>query len=407
MQLLAEAGQTFRGQELTPEMIADVVDTFDEVGRAPLTFGHPRTGQEPKAGDVLQVATNADNTRLFGSLKTLDKVKKAVDEGFFDDRSVGIGKTDDGRHYLHHLALLGGTPPQIKGMEPLKSLDIDFSDSDQVLHFGMDPSSEHPEEYADTELSRLLADGIQQRIDEEEDTSRADVVEEMGEKAGITSGTVNQILRGEIMRPPDRRLDGFARALPITRTQIDDAIPEEASDEGLMRRFMDMLRTALSDDTTTTAMSDANDETTDLSDLSQDELEAELDRRASEEGGNGDDTDDFADSELYQEMSEELKRAKENRRKSEVEAVRSAAEGKLPADQVDAFADLARALPDTVETSTFSDSEDEEEVSPRQRLADVLSELPDLVQSGPMDFSDLEENGDDGSEETKDLAAEM
>jgi len=112
MQLLAEAGQTFRGKTLTPEMIADVVSTFDEVGRAPLTFGHPTGQDEPKAGDVLRVASNADNTELYGDIKALDKVTEAVDEGFFDDRSVGIARSEDGEHYLHHVALLGGTPPR-------------------------------------------------------------------------------------------------------------------------------------------------------------------------------------------------------------------------------------------------------------------------------------------------------
>jgi len=399
MQLLAEAGQTFRGQELTPEMIADVVNTFDEVGRAPMTFGHPRTGQEPKAGDVLQVATNADNTKLFGSLKALDKVTEAVDEGFFDDRSVGIGTTEGGRHYLHHLALLGGTPPQIKGMEPLKSLDIDFSDTEEnVLLFG-----ENAEEYADTELSRLLTDGIQQRVDGEEDTSRADVVEEMANEAGITSGTVNQILRGEIMRPPERRLDGFARALPITRSQIGDALPEEASDEGLMRRFMDLLRTALSNDRDSTTMSDSSDSssTTDLSDLSQDELEAELQRRASEEEGETPEpgeTDEFADSELYQEMKSELERQRSERRDSEVQSVREAASGKMPKPAAETFADLAEALPDTVETATFSDEEASEEVSPRQKLAEALSELPEMTQAGALNLSDNGETEEDENE---------
>jgi len=320
MQLLAEAGQTFRGKTLTPEMIADVVSTFDQVGRAPLTFGHPSGQDEPKAGDVLRVASNADNTELYGDIKALDKVREAVDEGFFDDRSVGIKRSEGEEHYLHHVALLGGTPPQIKGMEPLSSLPIDFSEEGEVLYFG------DKEEDAEPMLTRLA----------------------------------------------ERLLSYFADADP--RNSRSDDMPD-------------------------------SEETTDFSDLSREELEARLKEQESGEGPEGsgesgsdeteDETEEFADSELYQDMKSELERQRSERRKSEIEAVREAASGKVPKPTVDTFADLAAALPDTVETATFADDDTKEEVSPRQKLASTLAELPDLVSTGPMRLSDNgEEKGD-------------
>ena len=50
--------------------------------------------------------------------------------------------------------------------------------------------------------------------------------EQMGRAAGITAGTVTQILRGEIFRPPDRRLEGFARVLGVSLQRLLNAIPE-------------------------------------------------------------------------------------------------------------------------------------------------------------------------------------
>jgi hypothetical protein len=102
-------------------------------------------------------------------------------------------------------------------------------------------------------------------------------------------------------------------------------------------------------------------------------------------------------------MNRELTRLREQTRESEVESVRSAAEGKMPAEAVDAFADVARSLPDSVETRAFADDDEEEEVSPRRRLAGALRQLPEQVESGRLDLSDVESNGED----KKDLAGEM
>jgi hypothetical protein len=417
MQLLAEAGQTFRGKTLTPEMIADVVSTFDEVGRAPLTFGHPTGQDEPKAGDVLRVASSADNTELYGDIKALDKVTEAVDEGFFDDRSVGIARSEDGEHYLHHVALLGGTPPQIKGMEPLSSLPIDFSEEEEVMHFGSG------DEVAESTLARLAERLLSYFADADELSSgdlvrwgpsnatrygRVDEVHTSGEPQSDTSGEGETSLSASEDNPVfeiqhAQFSEGewsFEETRTVHRaenlTKIDE-LPERSNNADSPN--------SRSDD-----MPDS-EETTDFSDLSREELEARLKEQESEDGSDGSgesgsgEADEFADSELYQDMKSELERQRSERRESEIQSVREAASGKMPASAVDQFADLAKALPGSVETATFADDDEAspEEVSPRQKLADALSQLPDQVEPGAMDFSDLEENG----EGKKDLAGEM
>lgn len=49
---------------------------------------------------------------------------------------------------------------------------------------------------------------------------------QMGRAAGISESTVGQILRGEIERPPDNRLQGFARALNVSFATIMNQLPE-------------------------------------------------------------------------------------------------------------------------------------------------------------------------------------
>jgi ATP-dependent protease ClpP protease subunit len=64
-------------------------------------------------------------------------------------------------------------------------------------------------------LAALLNAGIDDMVSDEQ--TRADIVAQMGEAAGIDSNTVNQILSGDgINCPPLRRLEGFARVLDVS-----------------------------------------------------------------------------------------------------------------------------------------------------------------------------------------------
>ena len=81
--------------------------------------------------------------------------------------------------------------------------------------------------------------------------------EQLGRRAGISASTVTQIMRGEIKRPPDRRLRGFARALGVSFERLLNLIPEA------IRETVDM-----EDDTMTTAATEKE--------LSYDELAVKL-----------------------------------------------------------------------------------------------------------------------------------
>lgn len=85
-------------------------------------------------------------------------------------------------------------------------------------HFGFS-STEQEQEAA---MSKL-GDRLRRLMDEKGVTA-----EQLGNAAGIEPGTVQQILRGDIDRPPDERLRGFARVLGVTFESLRDLLGDAA-----------------------------------------------------------------------------------------------------------------------------------------------------------------------------------
>ena len=69
-------------------------------------------------------------------------------------------------------------------------------------------------------LARILNDAIDNQVDDE--NTRADIIARMADEAGISSGTVSEILAGKIDCPPEARLRAFARVL--RDVTVDDLI---------------------------------------------------------------------------------------------------------------------------------------------------------------------------------------
>jgi transcriptional regulator with XRE-family HTH domain len=73
-----------------------------------------------------------------------------------------------------------------------------------------------------TEARHRLGDFIKRRMEEKEITA-----EGLAKAAGITPAAVMQIVRGEIQRPPDERLRGFAKGLGVSFEHLLSLIPRE------------------------------------------------------------------------------------------------------------------------------------------------------------------------------------
>jgi hypothetical protein len=121
------------GSTITRQDLAEVRETFG--GRPPLTLGHiPRDQKEgPRYGKVLSVDLAENGNLLVGSVEFGDAANDAYANGLYDGWSVSIPRRgNDGKRYLHHLALLGETPPKIPGLQELETASYDYADGDKV-----------------------------------------------------------------------------------------------------------------------------------------------------------------------------------------------------------------------------------------------------------------------------------
>lgn len=208
--------------EFTAEDLAQSAKIYDpKRHEAPLVVGHPKSNA-PAYGWVKRLAAA-------GSVLTAepDQVDPAFAEmvtaGRFKKRSASFYKPDapnnpvPGAYYLKHVGFLGAAAPAVKGLR-----DAEFADDDDrtiTVEFA-DMAATETEEFAENKLSRLL-----NRLIDNSKGERAEIIRRMASAAGIDDGTVQQILRGDIERPPERRLRGFARVLNISVETLMKALP--------------------------------------------------------------------------------------------------------------------------------------------------------------------------------------
>jgi hypothetical protein len=118
--------------------IAEIAETFSDVRRAPIQFGHDTNAAAPRLGNVVSVFSDPDGKTLFADIEEDDALADAVDSGYYPDVSIGAKqRAKDGKMYLHHLAYLGQEPPAIKDLiaEIKEPLGIAAADTDGIVQF--------------------------------------------------------------------------------------------------------------------------------------------------------------------------------------------------------------------------------------------------------------------------------
>jgi hypothetical protein len=122
------------GATITRQDLAEVKANF--AGTPPLTLGHIRQGQAegPRYGRVLAVDLAEKGNLLLGTVEFGDAADGAYQKGLYDGWSVSIPRrAKDGARYLHHLALLGETPPKIPGLGEAGAVArYEYADGDQI-----------------------------------------------------------------------------------------------------------------------------------------------------------------------------------------------------------------------------------------------------------------------------------
>ncbi|MDR2048922.1 MAG: hypothetical protein LBP69_05660 [Treponema sp.] len=165
---LARAGEWGQdGAPITRRDLAEIVETF--AGRPPLTIGHIPQGRKegPRYGQVLAVGLAESGNTLTGRVEFGDAAGAAYTAGEYDGWSVSIPRRGkDGKRYLHHLALLGETPPKIPGLrdlgDGLPMASYEYADGDRVEAYSFEGALKEVEEQVDPqkeneELKKKLA----------------------------------------------------------------------------------------------------------------------------------------------------------------------------------------------------------------------------------------------------------
>ena len=128
------------GAAITRKDLADVIETFP--GRKPpLTIGHikQKKYEGPRYGKVMSVHLSDNGNTLVGPVEFSDAANAMYVAGDYDGWSVSIPhRGSDGKRYLHHLALLGETPPKIPGLQELDSVSYDYADGDDIKTYSFE-----------------------------------------------------------------------------------------------------------------------------------------------------------------------------------------------------------------------------------------------------------------------------
>lgn len=141
--------------EFTLKELSEIASTYDpENYEAPILIGHlsdpAYQGKSaiPAFGWIGKVKVVGDHLKLVAS-QFSEQLKGLIEGGFYKKVSAAFFKPDDvsnptpGKWHLHHLAFLGATPPQVKGLEGIAFADmvgigVEFAEMDAVVEEGGD-----------------------------------------------------------------------------------------------------------------------------------------------------------------------------------------------------------------------------------------------------------------------------
>ncbi len=180
----------------TPEDIAAMVRNFDPATwQPPAVFGHPEH-DAPAMGWVKEL--RAEGGRLLARFeKVHPALESSVQEGRYPNRSAAFYLDPEGKGpMLRHVGFLGATPPEIKGLAPIR-----FSDERFV-------AIEFQEERMDS-VDRIIAEAmrpLRQQLEELE--SRVSRFAESARTATVDTREQKRpsVLMGEIHVNPTRGL---------------------------------------------------------------------------------------------------------------------------------------------------------------------------------------------------------
>jgi hypothetical protein len=102
-------------QIVTGRDLKEIEETFTDIRKAPVVFGHWPGPEDPRLGNVISVSYDEAAQSLSAEIEEDDALAGAVDAGYYPDVSIRAKqRAADGKMYLVHLAYLGQEAPAIK-----------------------------------------------------------------------------------------------------------------------------------------------------------------------------------------------------------------------------------------------------------------------------------------------------
>ena len=219
--MLAYAGAHHNGHTLSDADLAEIATNTTAIGEAPLTVGHVRGTGHPRYGRFTNSMTAATTNPLTGAATTcliadgeaLPVIRDQINAGFWNQRSVGVSTGPNGK-YLHHVAVLGVSPPAVKGMK-----DLAFSADELAFELTI---SDPTDFYDGSPLTRVLSNQIDRVASTDAYADRAAVLAAMAAEAEIEVAAIELVLDGDVPRPRTEWRRAFARALGISKQTLID-----------------------------------------------------------------------------------------------------------------------------------------------------------------------------------------
>jgi hypothetical protein len=104
-------------QIVTERDLTEIAETFADIKKAPVVFGHWPRPEDPRLGNVVAVSYDAAAQSLSAEIEEDDALADAADAGYYPDVSIRAKqRAADGKMYLVHLAYLGQEAPAIKDL---------------------------------------------------------------------------------------------------------------------------------------------------------------------------------------------------------------------------------------------------------------------------------------------------
>jgi hypothetical protein len=229
-------------REFTPRDLDEVVKSYDpQTHEAPLVIGHSGDNDSaPSYGWIKQFVRKGDD--LYADVNFTDVAKDLVKDGHYRKVSISFYSPSSpinphkGQWSARHLALLGASPPAVKGLEPFS-----FSEKEGVYDYA---TALTPENIFDTDLGPTMIQEksplelLKERLDEirgEISDSLKDLEKNQNAQSQVDVGQEEAPQAPEMTAPQFAELKKKVSEASQKLANLETMMPSDSYEEGIKR----------------------------------------------------------------------------------------------------------------------------------------------------------------------------